>query len=187
MEVVRLAGGLANGDDVDGDATRGPDVVVVDAGGHDGDQHLVRLEGRDVDLFGLEGSARLAQAILAHHLRVHAARDLAERWQAANGNASGGRDHRSTILEASKSKCQGRTRLLLSSTTCNCSSPPSAPPRCRRPRWRTSSAFSAIPPALACYVSSTRPMRSPVPPSKKHFLFPSPPSPITSRRCVRPA
>src|ERR1700730_3626010 len=46
VEILGLAKLLALGDDVDGLAEGGPDIVVVDAGGHHVDQHLVGPDGR---------------------------------------------------------------------------------------------------------------------------------------------
>src|SRR5438552_8050235 len=67
-------------DHVDRGAERGPDVVVVDAGGHDPDQHLLGPElRRHLDLLHLEGPGRLAEAVLAHELGEHPPWHLAER------------------------------------------------------------------------------------------------------------
>jgi hypothetical protein len=80
MEVIGLAHFLADANDVDGDAAGGPDVVVVDAGRHDGDQHLMWLELRHFDFFDLKGASRIAKAILAHDLGEHLLWNLAD-WR----------------------------------------------------------------------------------------------------------
>src|SRR5581483_8165255 len=78
MEVGIVAHLRVDLDDVDGDAEGGPDVVVVDAGGHYVDQHLARadLGGLD-DLLG-EGLDRLPEVLPAHGHRVHLRRHVAD-------------------------------------------------------------------------------------------------------------
>src|SRR4029450_3549961 len=79
VEVLGLAGARALRDHVERGAQRGPDVVVVDARGHNVDQHLVRAErGRGNDL-APPGVTRLAEAILPDKVRVHTPGDLAQR------------------------------------------------------------------------------------------------------------
>src|SRR3989442_14193198 len=79
VEVLRLAGLLALGDDVDRVAERRPHVVVVDAGGHDVDEHLVGADRRGGDDLALPGVAGLAEAVRAHDVGVHPWRHLAKR------------------------------------------------------------------------------------------------------------
>src|SRR5262249_30284801 len=78
MEVLGLALPLTLADHVDGRAERGPDVVVVDAGRHHVDQHLVRSDAGRRDHLALPGVVRLAEAILPDATRVHLRRHDAE-------------------------------------------------------------------------------------------------------------
>jgi hypothetical protein len=68
--IVEL-GLLARRDHVHRGAARGPHVVEVDPGRHHVNQHLVRLDLGDVDLFDLERVYRLAIALGPDYLRVH--------------------------------------------------------------------------------------------------------------------
>src|SRR5439155_17132185 len=79
VEVFGLARLHALADDVERIAERGPHVVVVDAGRHHVDQHLVGTEGRRGNHFALPRVARFTEAVLAHDERVHPLRDLTER------------------------------------------------------------------------------------------------------------
>src|SRR4030095_15170075 len=71
VEVFWLTRALALGDDVARPAVRGPHVVVVDARGHDVDQHLVGPGRRRRDDLALPGVAGLAEATLTADLGVH--------------------------------------------------------------------------------------------------------------------
>ena len=76
-DVVAVLGMVAVAEDRDRLAERRPDVVEVDAGGHDADDDLERAGLRDLDLLDLEGVLRLAFALLAddpcgHRLRQRA-------------------------------------------------------------------------------------------------------------------
>jgi hypothetical protein len=84
VEVVRFTGPLPGGDHVDGLATRRPHVVVVDARGHDGDEHFTRAGPRDRQHLRLEGVARQAEAVLADHLGHHCRWYLPERRKFTN-------------------------------------------------------------------------------------------------------
>ena len=79
MEIFGLSLSLPVGDDVDGYAERRPDIVVVDPGCHDVDQHVERTDLGGVDDFALPGVPGLAEAILAHEECVHLLRYLAQR------------------------------------------------------------------------------------------------------------
>src|SRR5437867_5744396 len=79
VEVFGLACPLALGDNVERRAERGPHVVVVDAGGHHVDQHLVGAERRRGDDFPPPGVAWRAEAVLTHDVGVHPLRHFAER------------------------------------------------------------------------------------------------------------
>ena len=79
VEVLRLALALAVGDDVDRGAERGPDVVVVDAGRHDVDQHVLRADLGGRDDLALPGVARFAEAVLADQEGVHLFGHVTER------------------------------------------------------------------------------------------------------------
>ena len=87
-------------DDVDGDAHRGPDVVVVDARRHHVDEDIARAELGHRQRFLLEGVARLAEALGADHLREHLRRERRRaraRRRARTGHSwalsDGGRHH----------------------------------------------------------------------------------------------
>ena len=67
------------GNNVQGDAEAGPHIVVVHAGRHHIDERVVGPNLGSVDDFLLEGMARLAEAVLADELGVHARGDMAER------------------------------------------------------------------------------------------------------------
>jgi len=79
VEVLGRARLLADRDDVDRDAARGPDVVVVDPGGHDCHEHLVRPDRRDRNLFQAKGVCRLSEPVLPHYHRQHPLRDFSRR------------------------------------------------------------------------------------------------------------
>src|ERR1700730_17833229 len=70
---------LPLGDDVEWLAERGPDIVVVDARGHDVDQHLVGADRGRRDHLTLPGIARLAEPILPDEVRVHPRRNFPDR------------------------------------------------------------------------------------------------------------
>src|SRR3989475_4691974 len=90
VEVLGLARPLALGDHVERRPQCRPDVVVVDARGHDVDQHLVGTERRRRDDLATPGIARLTEAVLSNEVRVHPRRDLAE-WRSPSQPAKG--DH----------------------------------------------------------------------------------------------
>jgi hypothetical protein len=69
---------VAGADDVDGDAQAGPHVVVVDARGHDVDEHLVVGDRRHVDDLLLERLLRRAEPLGADQPGVHLLGDLAQ-------------------------------------------------------------------------------------------------------------
>ena len=71
VEVVGLTGLLMGGDLVHGVAPGRPDVVVVDARRHDGDEDFVGADGGHVDHLGGEGGLGRAVAALADDLGVH--------------------------------------------------------------------------------------------------------------------
>ena len=76
-DVVAVLGVVAVAEDGDRLAERCPDVVEVDAGGHDADDHLERCGLRDLDLLDLECVLGLAFPLLAddpcgHRLRQRA-------------------------------------------------------------------------------------------------------------------
>src|SRR5712691_3534551 len=79
VEVFGLAQLLALGDDVEGLAESGPDIVVVDAGGHHVDQHLVGPDGRRGNGLSLPRIPRLTETVLPDEIRVHPRRHFAER------------------------------------------------------------------------------------------------------------
>ena len=79
VEVGRLAELPVHLADVHRDAARRPHVVVVDAGGADPHEDVVRADVRDLDLLDLEGVLRLAEPLRTDELRPHLGRDLAER------------------------------------------------------------------------------------------------------------
>src|SRR3989442_15167644 len=89
VEILGLARSLALGDHVERRPQGRPDVVVVDARGHDVDQHLVRTERRRRDDLAPPGIARLTEAVLSNEIRVHPRRDLAE-WRSPLQPAKGG-------------------------------------------------------------------------------------------------
>ena len=60
-------------------AEAGPDAVVVDAGGHHENQHLVAVELRGVDHLDLHGRVGLAVALLADRPGVHLLGHMPER------------------------------------------------------------------------------------------------------------
>ncbi len=75
--MVAVLGVVAVAEDRNRLAERCPDVVEVDAGGHDADDHLERCGLRDLDLLDLESVLGLAFALLAddpggHRLRQRA-------------------------------------------------------------------------------------------------------------------
>jgi hypothetical protein len=78
VEALRLACLVAGADDVDRDAEAGPHVVVVDAGCHDVDEHLVVGDRRDIDDLLLEGLQRRAEALRADQPGMHLRGDLAQ-------------------------------------------------------------------------------------------------------------
>jgi hypothetical protein len=69
---------VAGADDIDRDAEAGPDVVVVDPGRHDVDEHLVVGDVGDVDDLLLEGLHRRAEPLRADQPGVHLLGDLSE-------------------------------------------------------------------------------------------------------------
>src|ERR1700730_7838790 len=79
VEVLGLAQPLALGDDVEGLAESGPDIVVVDAGGHHVDQHLVGPDSRRGNDLPLPRIPRLTETVLPDEVRVHPRRHFAER------------------------------------------------------------------------------------------------------------
>jgi hypothetical protein len=80
MKIPRLTLSLADGDDIYRDAARGPNVVEIDAGRHDGDQHLVGQKFGYRHHLDLESASRVAETILPDHLSPHLSRHLAE-WR----------------------------------------------------------------------------------------------------------
>ena len=78
VEVLGLSLTLPLGDHVDGRAERGPDIVVVDAGGHDVDQHLVGADGRRLEDLALPRVTGRAEAALSHGVGVHSLRHDAQ-------------------------------------------------------------------------------------------------------------
>ena len=77
---------LVNVEHADGLAEAAPDAVVVDAGGHRKDEHLVRSGlGRVDDLFP-KGREGLAVALLPDYPSVHSSRHDAEGRKGSNGN-----------------------------------------------------------------------------------------------------
>ena len=78
VKVLALALLLARLDDIDGDAHRGPHVVVVDARGHHVHEHVARTELGDGEGFFAKRVDRFAEALGADHLRQHARRNDAE-------------------------------------------------------------------------------------------------------------
>ena len=85
VEVLRFAGLVARCDDVDRNAEAGPYVVVVDAGRHDVDQHLVVGGLWNVDCLDLPRLSRLAEAFRPYHPGVHFGWHVAQRWLLADG------------------------------------------------------------------------------------------------------
>src|SRR5215467_4826921 len=71
VEILGLALSLALGDDIDRRPEGGPDVVVVDPGRHDVDQHLVGADARRLEHLALPRVARLAEASLTDGVGVH--------------------------------------------------------------------------------------------------------------------
>ncbi len=65
-------------------AERGPDAVVVDAGRHHHDQHVVAVELRHVDHLDLHGLFRLAMALAPDRPGVHLLRHMAQRRNLAD-------------------------------------------------------------------------------------------------------
>jgi hypothetical protein len=89
--VEGLATTLSVGDHVDGHTSRRPDVVVVDAGRHHGDEDLTRSDRRDVHLLDLERVGGVSETLGPDDLGVHRGRHLAEgrkltdRWDFRHG------------------------------------------------------------------------------------------------------
>ncbi len=79
VEILRLAGLVARLDDVDRDAERGPDVIVVDAGRHDVDEALVVRDVGDLDHFLLERLHGLTEPLPADQPGVHLLWNFTER------------------------------------------------------------------------------------------------------------
>ena len=73
VEVLDFPGLLAGGDDIDGEAETGPDVVVVDARRHHVDERVVGTDGGDIDDLGGERLEGFAEAGLADELGVTSA------------------------------------------------------------------------------------------------------------------
>ncbi len=71
--------GLVDVEGADRDAQPGPDAVVIDAGRHHQDQHLVAVEFRRVHHLDLERLVRLAVALAADRPGVHLRRHVAHR------------------------------------------------------------------------------------------------------------
>ena len=83
VKVFRLTLLLTVCDHVDGISEGRPHVVVVDAGRHHVDEHVLRSDFRGRDHLALPGLGRLAEPVLAHQERVHVGGHLAERWAVA--------------------------------------------------------------------------------------------------------
>src|SRR5438034_11598747 len=81
--VVALLG--VHFDDVDRDAERCPDVVVIDTGGHHIDEGLARSDVRRGHHLRTEGVLRLAERLAADGHRMHTGRDDADGWRFADG------------------------------------------------------------------------------------------------------
>ena len=87
VKVLRLALLLTHLDDVHRHAERGPDIVVVDPGGHDVEQHLMGCNGRDRHDLLLEAVLGLSEAVLAHQPGMHVLGHDAERRRFSDGVA----------------------------------------------------------------------------------------------------
>jgi len=69
---------------IDRDTPRSPDVVEVDACGHDPDQHFEWAEVGHIHHLGLERRSGIPKTVLAYHLGVHLIGNLTDRWQLTN-------------------------------------------------------------------------------------------------------
>jgi hypothetical protein len=78
VKIFRLALFVAGFDDVDRHTQARPHVVVVDAGGHHVDEHLVIGDGGNIDHLFLEGLDRVAKALFAHNPGVHFFRNFTQ-------------------------------------------------------------------------------------------------------------
>ena len=84
VEVFLLTGLVARLDDVDRDAEGGPDIVVVDPGGHDVDQGFVVGDLGNRDHLLLEADHGFAEPFRTDQPGVHVCRDDAERRRLAH-------------------------------------------------------------------------------------------------------
>ena len=78
VEIGWIAVELLHLHHVERHAKRGPDVVVVDARGHDVDEHLIGRELRNVYDFHLKGFHRRAEPRRANQAGMHVARHVAQ-------------------------------------------------------------------------------------------------------------